>query len=170
MTTPTELTAAFWKSIKSDRTVMLGLATDREMHPRPMTALIEGDEDGPVWFFTAVDTALAESIKAPREAFFTLASKNHELFATVHGRITHDLDREVVDRLWNPFVAAWYEKGKDDPKLALLRFDVDTAQLWLNGSSLVAGVKAVLGIDPKRDYRDHVAKVQLDNIDGDARH
>ena len=28
----------------------------------------------------------------------------------------------MIDRLWNPFVAAWFE-GKDDPKLQLLRFD-----------------------------------------------
>lgn len=166
MTSPAELTAAFWKALKSDRTVMLGLPTDRGLHPRPMTALIEGDAGGPVWFFTAADTDLAEAVRGPRQAVFTLASKGHDVFATVHGRIRHDLDREVVDRLWNPFVAAWYEDGKDDPKLALLRLDVEDAEIWRNGSSLVAGVKAILGIDPKQDYRDHVAEVRLRNRDG----
>ena len=166
MTKPNELTADFWKVLKSDRTVMLALTTDR-VHARPMTGLIEGESGGPVWFFTAVDTELAQSIKAPRQAMFAFASKSHELFATVHGRITHDLDRDVIDRLWNPFVAAWYEEGKDDPKLALLRFDVDDAEIWLNGSSLVAGVKAVLGIDPKRDYQDKAAEVQLKNTSAD---
>lgn len=160
------LKADFWKALKSDRTVMLGLSTDRDPHLRPMTALIEGDEGGPVWFFTAVDTELAESVKSQRRALFTLASKGHELFATVHGSIVHDLDREAVDRLWNPFVAAWYEKGKDDPKLALLRFDPEEAQIWRNGSSLVAGVKALLGVDPKRDYRDNVADVRLGGASG----
>lgn len=162
MSTPTELTAEFWKALKSDRTVMLSLTTDR-VHPKPMTGLIEGDSNGPVWFFTAVDTELAESIKAPRQAMFALASKDHELFATIHGRITHDADPAVIDRLWNPFVAAWYEKGKDDPKLALLRFDVEDGEIWRNASSLFAGVKAVLGIDPKTDYRDDVATVKLKN-------
>lgn len=156
-----DLTRAFWKALKTDRTVMLGLATERGVHPRPMTALIEGDAGGPVWFFTAVDTDLAEAIRAPRQAMLTLASKGHDVFATVHGRIAHDLDRGVVDRLWNPFVAAWYEQGKDDPKLALLRFDPDEAEIWLDGSSLVAGVKALLGVDPKKDYRDRVATVTL---------
>lgn len=170
MPTPAEMTADFWKALKSDRTVMLGLAAERELPPRPMTALIEGDEDGPVWFFTAVDTDLGEAVDGPRSAMFTLTSKDHDLFATVHGRITPDLDREVVDRLWNPFVAAWYEGGKDDPKLALLRFDVEDAEIWLNGSSLVAGVKAVLGVDPKKDYRDKVAEVRLDNAGPHARH
>lgn len=161
MTDTAALEGDFWKSLKSDRTVMLGLSTDRDPHLRPMTAQIEGDEGGPVWFFTAIDTELAESVKAPRRALFTLTSKGHDVFATVHGTLSHDLDRAVVDRLWNPFVAAWYEKGKDDPKLALLRFDPEEAQIWRNGSSLVAGVKALLGVDPKTDYQHNVADVRL---------
>ncbi len=56
-------------------------------------------------------------------AIATFASRGHDLFAAVHGRLSVDTDRAVVDRLWNRFVAAWYEGGKDDPKLALLRLD-----------------------------------------------
>ena len=67
----------------------------------------------------------------------------------------------MIDRLWNPFVAAWYEDGKDDPQLALLRLDAECAEIWLDGSSLVAGVKALLGGDPKTDYKDKVAEVEL---------
>ncbi|KLD77897.1 hypothetical protein Y886_13145 [Xanthomonas hyacinthi DSM 19077] len=52
-------------------------------------------------------------------------------------------------------------QGKDDPTLALLRLDPDHAQIWLNGSSLVAGIKVLLGIDPRRDYQDKVADVPL---------
>ena len=72
-----------------------------------------------------------------------------------------DTNRAVVDRLWNRFVAAWYEGGKDDPKLALLRLDPDRGEVWLNGSSLVAGVKMLMGVDPKKSYRDKVAQVDL---------
>ena len=67
----------------------------------------------------------------------------------------------MIDRLWNRFVAAWFDKGKDDPKLALLRFDTEQAEIWLDGSSVVAGIKMLLGFDPKEDYKDHVAKVAL---------
>jgi general stress protein 26 len=83
------------------------------------------------------------------------------LFAAVHGNLSVDTDRAVVDRLWNRFVTAWYEGGKDDPKLALLRLDPDAGQIWADASSLVAGVKMLLGFDPKEDYRDKVAKVDL---------
>lgn len=169
MSNDAELERDFWKALKSDRTVMLGISTERDPHLWPMTGLIEGDEGGPVWFFTSAETDLSNLVKGERRAFFALVSKGHEVFGTVHGSIVHDLDRETVDRLWNPFVAAWYKDGKDDPQMRLLRFDPDEAQLWRNGSSLVAGVKALLRIDPKRDYRKNVAEVRLDH-GSNARH
>ena len=67
----------------------------------------------------------------------------------------------MIDRLWNRFVAAWFEGGKDDPKLALLRLDAERAEIWLDGSSLVAGAKMMLGMDPKKDYKGKVAEVPL---------
>jgi hypothetical protein len=37
----------------------------------------------------------------------------------------------------------------------------ERAEIWLDEYSLVAGVKMMLGIDPKEDYRDKVAEVKL---------
>jgi len=77
----------------------------------------------PIWFFTAKDNDLVQQFGGNDRAIATFASRGHDLFAAVHGRLSVDTDRAVVDRLWNRFVAAWYEGGKDDPKLALLRLD-----------------------------------------------
>lgn len=161
MPEPAELEAKFWKELKSDMTMMLGLADVDEAHTRPMTAQIEGDESGPIWFFTATDNHLVGQLDKSNRAVATFVSKGHGLFATVHGSLRVDNDRAVIDRLWNRFVAAWYEGGKDDPKLALLRLDADRGEIWLDGSSLVAGVKMLLGADPKEEYKDNVAKVDL---------
>jgi general stress protein 26 len=157
-----EFEERFWKALKSDRTMMLGLDGVEDGHARPMTANLDGDR-GPIWFFTSKDNAIVQLLTPGARAIATFASKDHDLFATVHGTVSLDTDREVVDRLWNRFVAAWYEGGKDDPKLALLRLDPDRGEVWLDASSLVAGAKMLLGIDPKRDYRDKVAEVRLDH-------
>ena len=160
MPTPQELEAKFWKSLKSDMTMMLGLDGVEDGHTRPMTAQVEGDR-GPIWFFTSRDTALVQKLGTGNRAIGTFASKGHDLFATVHGRLSLDNDRDVIDRLWNRYVAAWYEGGKDDPKLALLRLDAERAEIWLDASSLVAGLKLLLGADPKQSYKDKVANVEL---------
>ena len=160
-----EFEATFWKSLKGDRTVMLGLSGIEEGHSQPMTAqLLEEHEErgGPVWFFTANDTDLARSLGQGHRAQFHFSSKGHDLFAAVHGTLTPCNDRATIDRLWNRFVAAWFEGGKDDPRLQLLRFEPDRAQIWLNENSALAGVKILLGRDPKAEYQGKVADVRLD--------
>ncbi|MGJ4730000.1 pyridoxamine 5'-phosphate oxidase family protein [Luteimonas sp. SDU101] len=160
MSDPAELEQKFWKALKSDMTVMLGVDGHEDGHTRPMTAQMEEEGHGPIWFFTSVDNALVQHVGAPCRAVAAFAAKNHSLFASIGGSLQVDTDRAVVERLWNPFVAAWYT-GKDDPKLALLRLDPDQGEVWLNENNLLAGVMMLMGIDPKKDYQDKVAKVDL---------
>ncbi len=160
MTTPEQLEEKFWKALKSDRTAMLGLVGSEGGHTRPMTAQFETPR-GPIWFFGSRDSAMVQNLGAAQRATMAFSSKGHDLFASVEGSIRLDNDPATIDRLWNPFVAAWYEGGKDDPKLALLRFEAEHAEIWLNESSMFAGVKMLLGIDPKEDYRDKVAEIDL---------
>lgn len=161
MATAETLQAKFWKALHSDRTMMLGLDGVEDGHARPMTAQAEGDQS-PIWFFASTDNDLVTNLAKGHRAIATFVDKGHDLFATVHGDLSIDHDRPTIDRLWNPFVAAWYEGGKDDPKLALLRLDPDKAEIWLNESSVFAGLKMLLGRDPKADYADKVATVTLD--------
>ena len=160
MTSPADLEKKFWKALKSDMTLMLGVDGLEDGHTRPMTAQLEHEERGPIWFFTSTDNGLVRQLDAPRRAVAAFAAKGQSLFASIGGQLVVDTDRAVVERLWNPFVAAWYE-GKDDPKLALLRLDPDQGEVWLNENNLLAGVKMLMGIDPKKDYQDKVAKVDL---------
>lgn len=160
MATPQELEAKFWKALKSDMTLMLGLDGVEDGHARPMTAQMDG-ERGPIWFFTAKDNAIVQKLGKGNRAIATFASKGHDLFATIHGRVRLDNDRDTIDRLWNRFVAAWFEGGKDDPKLALLRLDPEQAEIWADASSIVAGIKLLLAADPKQEYKDKVATVTL---------
>ena len=155
-----ELKERFWKALKSDMTMMIGLDGVEDGHARPMTAQFE-ENRSPIWFFTTKDNGLVQALARGDRAIATFTSKDHDLFASLHGTLSLDTDRANVDRLWNRFVAAWYEKGRDDPKLALLRLDADHAEVWLNDSSFLAGVKLLLGRDPKKDYRDKVAQVNL---------
>lgn len=160
MPTPQELEAKFWDDLKSDRTMMLGLDGVEDGHARPMTAMAE-DNQGPLWFFTSKDNGIVQKLGSGNRAIATFTSKGHDLFATIHGKLSENTDRAVIDRLWSPYIAAWYTGGKDDPKLALLRLDTESAEIWENENSLFAGIKSMLGIDPKKDYKDKVAEVKL---------
>ena len=160
MPSDSDIKAKFWKHLKSDMTIMLGVEGSGEA--QPMTAQLEGDmESGPIWFFTSKDTDLVGQIGSGAPGVGYFAAKGHDLFAGVSGELSLSTDRATIDRLWNSFVAAWFEGGKEDPKLQLIRFDPHHAHIWLNENSLFSGVKMLLGSDPKKDYKDKVADVPL---------
>ena len=165
MTDELEIREKFWKALRSDMTFMLGLSGVEDEHAQPMTAQFDDDEQsgngGPIWIFTSKDVHLVKAMGQRHAAVASFTSKGHELFACLHGELVADNNRAVIDRLWNRFVAAWYEGGKNDPKLQLLRFDLDRAQIWLNENTMLAGVKLLLGRDPKEDYKDKTADVRL---------
>ena len=96
--------------------------------------------------------------RAPAQLLFV--GKSHDLFAAVEGELIADNDRALIDRLWNPYVAAWFEGGQDDPNLQLLRFEPGRAQIWENDNSLFAGARILLGRDPKADYADKTTEVR----------
>lgn len=160
MPTPQELEARFWTALDSDRTVMLGLVGAPDGDLRPMAAQL-ADDRSVIWFFTSTETALARGMGESHPARIGFVSKGHDLFATLLGRLSRDRDRATIDRLWNRYVAAWFEGGKDDPKLALMRFEPETGEIWEDASSVLAGIKMLLGADPKTDAKDKVTKVNF---------
>ena len=98
MASQAEIEAKLWKALKSDRVVMLGLAGVAEGHAKPMSAQIEGEEGGPIWFFTAKDTDFARELGTGGAALIHFAAKGHDLFATIEGRarLTETLEKEVM--------------------------------------------------------------------------
>ena len=160
MTTGRTIEAKFWKALKSDPTIMLGLVGVDDGRSQPMAALLDG-EHGPIWFFSARHTDLVRAMGRRHTAVAHFASKGHHVFASLHGELALDDDRATIDRLWNRHAAAWYEGGKDDPDLQLLRFEPDDAQVWLSESSLIAGIKLLLGRDPRRQPADPPVDLDL---------
>jgi general stress protein 26 len=165
MPTSQELERKFWDALSSDRTMMLGLHATDEGHTRPMTAMLDESRRS-MWFFTVKDSAMvhqldAHQLEGGHRAVATFAAKDHDLFATIHGTLLVESDPAMIDRLWNSHVAAWYDGGRNDPNIVLLRLDPEQAEIWENASSLLAGIKLMFGADPKKDYRDKVARVDL---------
>lgn len=165
MTAQADIEAKFWKAVKSDRTMMVGLVGVEGSMGQPMTAQLDEAQKGQrrtsIYFFTAKDTDLAQEMGERHRAVVNFAAKGHDLFAAIEGELFTDNDEATIDRLWNRFVAAWFEGGKDDPELQLLRFEPRDAHIWLNEHSAIAGVKMLLGNDPKDDYKGKTAQVSF---------
>lgn len=135
---PADAEKAFWKSLKDSNTGLLGL-DQPGYHAQPMTAFREA-ETGTIWFFTRDDTDLAKDagIGGGQSAMFHYGSKDQNVWACIHGELSvHGQDREIIDRYWNPVLAAWYPDGKEDRHLTILRFDADDGRIWVNKGGLI---------------------------------
>jgi general stress protein 26 len=152
----------FWKALRSDRSVMMGLEGDRD-GLRPMTIQTDSDkkDSGPLWVFTSTNSHLVQALDGTQRVQASFVSKGHDLFAMIRGTVTLQNDRKQIDRLWNGFIAAWYPGGKDDPSLALLRFDAEEADIWLADVSFLQGMKLLFGADPRKELKPKSAKVRL---------
>ena len=131
----------FWKALADSPYVMLGATGEREHHI-PMNAQLDKDANSAFWFFTATDNRLA----AGGPAMAQFAAKGHELFACISGTLVRENNRAVLDKLWNNSIAAWYPGGKDDPKLVLLRFVLDDAEIWTADPSIKGMFKLATGM------------------------
>ena len=134
----------FWKALADSPYVMLGATGEREHHI-PMNAQLDKDANSAFWFFTATDNRLA----AGGPAMAQFAAKGHELFACISGTLVRENNRAVLDKLWNNGIAAWYPGGKDDPKLVLLRFDLDDAEIWTADPGVKGMFKLATGMTMK---------------------
>ena len=157
-----EIEEQFWGALEDSPFVMLGLDHARGSAMQPMTARFEDRdrESGLVWFFTANDHDLVRAMGQDNRAVASFVAKGHDVFASLRGRLLIDNDRATLDRLWNGIVAEWYE-GKDDPKLALLRFEIDDAKIWLSdlGGFLKPAINKLFGRKPEAGMKEKVAEV-----------
>jgi general stress protein 26 len=154
----------FWSELKSSPFLMLGIEGARDGATQPMTVQFEEEDRnaGRLWFFTAKDHDLTRSMGQSNRAIAAYAGKDHGLFASLRGTLTLTNDRETVDRLWNPVVSQWYE-GKEDPKLALVRFDVEDVKIWLSDVKgfLRPAFNKLLGREPEAGEQKNVAEISL---------
>ena len=161
-----DLEEKLWKELGSSSPfMMLGLQGVEDSRTRPMSVQID-EQDGrkTIYFFADKRESIVEAIGQRHRALATFVNKGHDIFAHIHGDLVIDHDPAVIDRLWGPMIAPWFEGNKDNPNLTLLRFDTETANIWLAGGPehLVKAALEAFGRDVEQpDYEDKRADVTL---------
>lgn len=151
-----DIKQTFWKELADNPTLMIGLE-DSHAHAIPMTVQLDKDNSGYVHFFHTKSGRLAGGGRAMAQ----YASKGHDLFACVSGTLTPVADRALVEKYWSKPVEAWYEGGKDDPDLLMLRFDLDDAEIWTAEAGITGLFKLMTGKTIKHGEMGGHAEVAL---------
>ena len=155
--TPDEIKTALWKALDHSPFVLAELTDQPGSHAVPMTAQLDKDAHGAFWFYTGKDNRLAGG----GPAMVQFAAKGHDLFACIAGTLTEETDGAIIDKHWNNYVAAWFDGGRDDPNLMMLRFDLGDAEVWTSDATVKGRFKLMTGMTVEPGEVGHHAKLDL---------
>lgn len=110
---------------------------DGGLHSRPMSNQ-EADENGDLWFFLDKTSALAETVKSNPKVSLGYSDPGGDNYVAVSGTAQLVHDKAVIDEKWSEDVAAWFEGGKDNPNVALLKVNPAEGEFWDTSSSALA--------------------------------
>ena len=127
--------AQFWEQLKAVHAGMLGVSGSGQ-HMQPMAPQVE-QETATIWFFTRRDTDLCRAVGHGSTAHFCVISDDHDYHACMCGALSEERSAEKVEKFWSPVVDSWFEGGKDDPDMTLLKLKLEDAAIWASTDSSV---------------------------------
>jgi general stress protein 26 len=137
------------EALEGLRFAMVGTHDGREWRSRPLSlAEQEGDL---LRFLVPVTADWVEALEARgSRAAVTFSDPHKNTYVALQGDARTVADRALVERLWNPGAAAFFD-GPDDPTVRVLEVRVTDGEYWDGPSGRVGQmlslVKAAMGGD-----------------------
>ncbi|WP_290711630.1 pyridoxamine 5'-phosphate oxidase family protein [Flavihumibacter sp. CACIAM 22H1] len=111
------------------------------IHAVPMSRQ-EIDEQGTIWFLFSSSSETFTHLQADSRVSLLYADIKGYNFLSVNGVATISKDPARIEKYWNKWVEAWFEKGKEDPHIRVLQVKPVEAHYWDNKTNkLVSLVK-----------------------------
>jgi general stress protein 26 len=114
----------------------------RVLTSRPLTQQ-QVDAEGQMWFFTSDEAEFVRELPANPQVNVSFSDIGDSLYVSVTGWAEVIRDRKKAEELWNPMVKAWFPGGLDDPHLALIKVNMQSAEYWDSHSSKMTQLFAI---------------------------
>ena len=100
-----------------------------EFTTRPMyTQKVE--EDGCIWFFSGKSSNKDSEINTNNKVQLLYGDPGKSNYLSVVGEAFIVEDQKKIDELYTPYVKAWFQGGKDDPDISLIKVVPSDAYYW----------------------------------------
>ena len=109
---------------------------DGALRSRPM-ARTRHSFDGALWFFTADDSGKAIEVAHHDQVNVSFSEPKNERYVSISGGAHVTRDPAKAREMWNPMLKGWFPRGVEDPRLALLKVDIEHAEYWDAKSSMM---------------------------------
>lgn len=96
---------------------------------RPMS-LQECDQEGNLWFISSSDSNKNFEIKDDNRVQLYFMNNGSSEYLSIFGKAYIYTDKNTIEDKWSSFANAWFEEGKDDPKVTIIRVTPDETYYW----------------------------------------
>jgi len=124
-----------WELIKDIKiTLMVTTGDGGRLHGRPMAAMNK-EFDGALWFASREGTPKLDEVADHTQVLLAYSEPKSQNYVSVSGAASIVRDTNKVKELWTEAMRVWFPKGPDDPAIALIKVDVESAEYWDSPSS-----------------------------------
>ncbi|QNL47858.1 pyridoxamine 5'-phosphate oxidase family protein [Olivibacter sp. SDN3] len=119
------------------------------VHAVPMSRQ-EVDEDGNIWFLFSAESESHQNLQKNNKLSLLYSDIKDYNFISIDGTAEISRDQARIEKYWNKMIEAWFEKGKEDPRIRVLKVIPSEAHYWDNKTNklvtfLKIAVSAVSG-------------------------
>lgn len=105
------------------------------------------EEDGTIWYFSTKNSNHNNDILNDNRVQLIYSDPKSSTFLSLYGTAEILYDRQKIDELWDKMAKVWFQEGKDDPNLTLLRFTPEEGYYWdTKSNKMVAFLKMAASI------------------------
>lgn len=101
----------------------------RPIPTRPMS-VADVDDQGNLWFISSKKSNKNFEIKHDSEVQVLFAKNSDAHFLSVFGNAIIYTDKYHIEEVWTPVAKAWFEEGKDDPDVTVIKVEPKDAYYW----------------------------------------
>ncbi len=116
----------------------------RHVHAIPMSTQ-EVDDKGNIWFLFSSESETYRNLQRDKTICLLYANPGSYQFLSIHGNTEVSKDQERIDKYWSNMMKTWFEGGKEDSNLLVLKVIPAEAHYWdTKSNKLVTVVKTAI--------------------------
>ncbi len=100
-------------------------------HAVPMSRQ-EVDDNGDIWFLFSSESDTHQNLQRNHNVSLLYSDVGSYNFLSINGRAEISQDQARVDKYWNKMMASWFEQGREDPRIRVLKVTPQDAHYWDN--------------------------------------
>mgnify|MGYP006382925101 FL=1 len=122
-------------------TMMTTRTSEDHLHSCPMNTTETSIGAKEIWFIGHTPSETVENIKTNPEVNLAYVSQDDKNYLSITGTAELVEDKEKLNELWSVMYNAYFEKGKEDPSVQLIKVTPHGAEYWANGNAITSAFK-----------------------------